>query len=452
MLIDHLLKVFQMNQEREAIIWKSASYNYLWLKKAIENWVGELGVRKIKQGNVVALQADYSPNAVALLIALTKLNCIVIPLTTKNKVKLEEYCKIAQVEFIITVDSDDNAEIEKLNMSVDHKIILEIKAKKHPGLIIFSSGSTGKSKAAVHDFVPLFEKFKISKRRTRVIAFLLFDHIGGLNTLFYTLFNGGCLITLENRTPKEVCEAIEKFNADALTTTPTFLNLLILSEIYNNYDLNSLRFVNYGTEVMPESTLLKLRTMLPNVRLSQAYGLSELGVLSTRSKSSDSLFIKFEGNEFNIRVVNGLLEIKAKSSMLGYLNAPSPFTNDGWFKTGDAVEIDGDYVRVLGRTSELINVGGEKVYPAEIENVIQNLDGVEQVSVYSEHNAITGQIVVAKIKLSSDEKLSQFKVRLHIFCKLYLTSYKIPQKIILTKTILHNDRFKKIRNSKEAIQ
>lgn len=55
--------------------------------------------------------------------------------------------------------------------------------------------------------------------------------------------------------------------------------------------------------------------------------------------------------------------------MLGYLNAASPFTDDGWFKTGDEVEQDGEWLRILGRRSEIINVGGEKVSPAEIEGV-----------------------------------------------------------------------------------
>ncbi len=450
MLIDHLLNIIETNGELEVMVWKSKTYTYSWLSKAIKDWNNFLEVKKIKPGSVVMLQGDFSPNAVALLIALIKLNCIIIPLTTKNLVKREEYCEIAQAEFLFEIDAKDHVEFIKLNFHADHhQLLKDLKTKASPGLVLFSSGSTGKSKAAVHNFIPLFEKFKNPKRRTRVIAFLLFDHIGGLNTLFYTLFNLGCLILVENRNPIDVCEAIEKYKAEALTTTPTFLNLFILSGVYKKFDMSSLRFINYGTEVMPEGTLKKLRSILPNVRLSQAYGLSEVGVLPARSKSSDSLFIKIDGEGFRTRVVNGLLEIKAKSSMLGYLNAPNPFTDDGWFKTGDAVEVDGDYMRVLGRTSELINVGGEKVYPAEIENVIQNIDGVEQVSVYSERNAITGQIVVAKVKLNSEEKPSDFRQQLHMFCKSYLPSFKIPQKIIFTNSMLHNERFKKIRISGE---
>lgn len=70
--------------------------------------------------------------------------------------------------------------------------------------------------------------------------------------------------------------------------------------------------------------------------------------------------------------------------MLGYLNAPSPFTDDGWFITGDSVEVNGEYLKILGRKSELINVGGEKVYPQEVENIILELGNVREVTVYGE--------------------------------------------------------------------
>ena len=98
---------------------------------------------------------------------------------------------------------------------------------------------------------------------------------------------------------------------------------------------------------------------------SQTYGLSELGILRSKSKGPDSLWVKVGGEGFETRVIEGLLEVKAKSAMLGYLNAPSPFTEDGWFKTGDSVLTDGEFIKILGRESEIINVGGEKVYPME---------------------------------------------------------------------------------------
>lgn len=79
-----------------------------------------------------------------------------------------------------------------------------------------------------------------------------------------------------------------------------------------------------------------------------------------------------------------MLQVKSVSTMIGYINAPSPFTIDGWLMTGDMVEVDGDYIKILGRKSELINIGGEKVFPAEVENVIQLMSGVEEVAVVGE--------------------------------------------------------------------
>jgi len=70
-----------------------------------------------------------------------------------------------------------------------------------------------------------------------------------------------------------------------------------------------------------------------------------------------------------------MLEIKAESVMLGYLNAPSTFAEDDWIKIVDVVEVDGEWLRILGRKSKIINVGGQKIYPAGVENIIQQMGG-----------------------------------------------------------------------------
>ena len=99
-----------------------------------------------------------------------------------------------------------------------------------------------------------------------------------------------------------------------------------------------------------------LNKIFPQVKILQTYGLIELGVLRSKSKKNDSLWVKIGGEGYKTRIIDGILQIQARSAMLGYLNAPSPFTEDGWFKTGDTVEVDGEYIKILGRKSEIINV------------------------------------------------------------------------------------------------
>ena len=445
MYIDFLLDVFRRNMEKDAIIWRDQAFSYGWLTKAIGRWTNRLKQEVVEPGAVVSLEADYSPNAVALMLALVERGCVIVPLTASVEKQKAKFREIAQVEIIIDVGEDDQARFKKTGVTARHAILETLKEKCHPGLILFSSGSTGRHKAIAHDYVALLEKFKVPRHSLRSITFLFFDHGGGINTLFYNLSNAGCVIAVADRSPDAVCAAIEKHRAQLLPTSPTFINLLLLSEAYKRYDLSSLQLVTYGTEVMPESTLKRFHELFPDVGLLQTYGLTEVGALRTKSRAVDSLWVKVGGEGYETRVADGMLEIKAKSAMLGYLNAESPFTKDGWLKTGDAVEVDGEYIRILGRQSEVINVGGEKVYPAEVESVLQLMDGVEDVAVSAEPNSIAGQIVTARVKLTTGEKVSDFRRRMHTFCRDRLPKFKIPPKVVLVDQAMHGERFKKIR-------
>jgi acyl-CoA synthetase (AMP-forming)/AMP-acid ligase II len=445
MFIDFLEKTFEVNHDRDAIIWRDTVYNYRWLLDRVHYWREALNHRGLSHGTITVLEGDFSPNSVALFLALIDHGCIVVPLTSSVGAEKNELVEIAQGELLFVIGADDDVTLGDLQHCATHELYSILRQNKHPGLVLFSSGSTGKSKAVVHDLARLLEKFKVPRRSLRIITFLLYDHWGGLNTMFYALSNGGCVVNVQDRNPDAVLSAIARYKVELLPTTPTFINLVILSESYCRHDLSSLRTVTYGTEPMPESTLKRFHELFPNVSLLQTYGLSEVGVLRSKSRSSSSLWVKVGGEGFQTRVVDGILHIKADSAMLGYLNAPNPFTEDGWLNTGDCVVTDGEYIKILGRKSEIINVGGQKVYPAEVESGIQEMDGVEDVAVSGEPNPITGQMVTARIKISTEESLSDFRNRMRAFCKGKLASYKIPQKVALVDKPLHGERFKKVR-------
>ncbi|MBR3622886.1 MAG: long-chain fatty acid--CoA ligase [Selenomonadaceae bacterium] len=443
MYIDFFLDRFRAKPNQEAMIWQDKIYTYGEFLAYVENDVATLR-QKISGGKVVGLEADFSPRAVSLLLALIGLNCIIVPLTANLGEKRKEYKETARVEIVISVKDDDTYTIQETGKKNSYELIDQLRHKNHPGLIIFTSGSTGKGKAAVHDFLPLLEKFKTERKPSRMIAFLLFDHISGINTALYA-FAGKCLLTVKTRSADAVCQAIERYKVNILPVSPSFLNLILLSESYKKYDMSSLKLVTYGTEPMLKSSLLRFCEIFPNVKIRQMYGLSETGIICAKSKSSDSLWIKIGGEDIKTRVMDGLLEIKTNTVMLGYLNAPSPFTEDGWFKTEDEVLVDGEYYRILGRRSEMINVGGQKVFPVEVESVIQEMEGVEDVSVSGEANQMLGNVVKARVKLTANETASDFKNRMRTFCKGKLEAYKIPQKVELVDHLMIGERLKKMR-------
>ena len=146
------------------------------------------------------------------------------------------------------------------------------------GLVIVTSGSTGKPKRILHDLDKLVDAHKSSKKALRTIAFLKFDHMGGFNTVLYTLSAGGTLIVPPSLGVVDVCRSIEKYKAELLPTTPSFINLLLAAGAHETYDLSSLKIISFGTEPMPDSLLERIKSAFPNVILKQTYGMSEIGV------------------------------------------------------------------------------------------------------------------------------------------------------------------------------
>jgi acyl-CoA synthetase (AMP-forming)/AMP-acid ligase II len=435
--------------DRPALVWRNETWSFTQLSDASDAWLGQLVQQGIKPGDTLAICGDYSPNVCALLIAALLNRNTIVPLASAGAQRWGQLMELAQVQFAVRFDSRDSSHVRDFRRAATHPLLRKVKERGAPGLVLFSSGSTGESKGSLLDVDRLLEKFELPRPAYRMLVFLLLDHIGGINTLLYALCHGGTIVTTEERSPDAVCAAIETHRIQLLPTTPTFLRMLLIADAIRRHDLSSLEIITYGTEPMPPSTLSAVRTALPRVRFKQTYGLSELGILPTQSRDSGSVWLKLGNTGFEHKIVDGVLWVRTPSAMLGYLNAPSPFDADGWFNTQDLVETDGEYIRVLGRKSELINVAGEKVHPTEIENVLLQLDNVKDVTVYGKPNPITGEVVAAKITTLVPEDANAFKRRVRQFCHTQLERYKTPAVIDVVVEDHYSPRFKKSRNQVE---
>ncbi len=442
--MDLLKRVLERCNDSPAIIVNDSATSHRELARLTQSYHASLVSAGLKPGTVVSFDGDYSASAVALLLALVELDAIVVPLSSDSKAQFEKFRTIAETELLVSIENG-NPVLTVTGRSSGHPHYEELRSRGAAGLVLFSSGSTGEPKAIVQDMDRLAGKFERPGKAQRMLIFLQLDHIGGINSLLYTVANGGTLVVPDARSPDAVGRAIALHDVELLPTSPTFLNLVLLSGAIERHDLSSLRLITYGTEPMPESTLERISRAVPGARLQQTYGLSELGILRSRSRDSNSLWMQVGGDEFETKIVDGRLWVRAESAMVGYLNADAPFDEDGFFDTGDRVEQDGDWIRVLGRDSDIINVGGEKVYPAEVESVLLEMPNVRDVVVFGEANPITGRHVVAKVQLDSDEAASEFKARMRRFCRGRVAPFKIPARVSVTEDATHNARFKRMR-------
>jgi len=236
--------------------------------------------------------------------------------------------------------------------------------------------------------------------------FLLFDHIGGINTLFFTLFNSGQIIIPYKRDVSEVVNDVQRFKIELLPTTPTFLRMLLFDDKLDIKKLKSLKIITYGAELMDSETLEKISSLLPWVNFRQTYGMSEIGILKIKSESNKSLWIKIGGEGVEKKIINKVLYLKTENKMIGYLNNKSPFDKAGWYNTNDLVETRQDgFIKIVGRNSQVISVGGLKILPSEIERIALKNKNIKYCKAYGKNNPITGQHVeiICEIKKNDQD-------------------------------------------------
>lgn len=434
------------DNDQTAIIYdgKKYSYNELYIKiKEIESFIKD----KIKSGEVVAILADYSFISIALFFALYENKNIIAPITSTSQKEIDGKLKESFSTKIINLENEKLV-ITNIKSEASHKIINDLQTSKCAGLILFSSGSTGAPKAMIHNLDTLVDSYGDKKQKQiNMLVFLMFDHIGGINTMLNILSMNATMIIPQNRNADDICKLIEEYKIAVLPSSPTFLNLILINRSYEKYDLSSLRMITYGTETMPEGLLNRLKSVFSKVKFLQTFGTSETGIAATSSKSSSSTFMKIDDENLEYKIVDNELWLRSKTQILGYLNrSMESFTNDGWFKTGDLVELDNEgFIKIIGRNKEIINVGGQKVLPSEVESVLLGMDEIEDCLVYGEQNAITGQSVSCDVVLKHGIDDSGFKILVRKFCKDKLDSFKIPTRVNVVQKTEFTERFKKSR-------
>jgi acyl-coenzyme A synthetase/AMP-(fatty) acid ligase len=246
-----------------------------------------------------------------------------------------------------------------------------------------------------------------------------------------------------SRSPADVAAAIARHRVAVLPASPTFLNLLLAAGV--TADLASLRVITYGTEPMPESLLARLKAAFPRVRFIQTFGTSETGITRTESPEAGSTFLRFDDPDLEWKVVDEELWLRSRTQVAGYLNASNErFTADGWFRTGDQVEPGPNgTLRILGRLGEAINVGGEKLMPAEVESVVLAVPGVADCRVRGEPHPLTGQTVAVEVvSPASDREALRSAIR--IACRERLARHKVPTRVTFVSSV-SGERMKKMR-------
>ncbi len=405
---------------------------------------GEAGV---KPGEIVVTPGAGSFEALAWLFGAAALGAVVAPLRPERRDEATGWGDFVTVAWQVHDGlvrgggGTPSAHAERL--------FGELRARAHPGLILATGGTTGTPKLVLHDLAALLAVVPVKTGRpSRTLPLMRFDHIGGLDMAWRALAGGQILVAPPAEiSPETVARSIALHRVEVLPATPSFLNLMLVADVARNHDLGSLRLVPYGAEPMPAGLLARLRAAWPQVNFVQRFGTSETGALPVRSTPA-GLELVAGGAGYNWKVIDGELWVQSPARALGYLSGPADGLEiAGWFKTGDLAEQGGDgVVRVLGRRTDVINVGGEKVRPDAVEAELSAHPAVADCRVFAVPNALLGQVVGAEVVWRGPEQDALAVKRILHEWTAALPNCHRPAVVRLVATIYTGGNFKKQRS------
>lgn len=291
-------------------------------------------------------------------------------------------------------------------------------------LLVLTTGTTGEPKGARHDWRRLLAA--ASGRKSAPGTRWLFAYnpyqFAGVQMLVHVLSVGGVLVVPVTNRPRHALDAMRAHAVTHVSATPTFWRFL-LAEL-RTVDASSLALqqITLGGEAVGERVLEELHRVFPEVPVSQVYAATEFGsAVSVRDGDIGlpaSVLERGPDADVRFKIVDDELWVSSRVGMTGYFGdgEPDGSADAPWRPTGDRVELRGDRIVFLGRTSETINVGGVKIHPLPIEDAIARVPGVRLVRVYGRKNPMTGQIVAADVVADDGFELDALEEAIKAAC------------------------------------
>ncbi|HKV46255.1 MAG TPA: class I adenylate-forming enzyme family protein [bacterium] len=323
-------------------------------------------------------------------------------------------------------------------------------------LLMYTSGSTGRPKGCMLSHSNTWWQARstartmLLDRSDRALVMGPLYHANALwGALLPMLFTGGSVVILRDFDRRRALEAIHTHRATFASGTPSMYSLLLADPEISRFDLSSIVLLECGSAPVPEELMSRIKATFP-CEVVETYGLTEAGanLLSPRWGVQKLGSTGLPVPDVEIRITPpddptrdcppgevGELWSRSPANALGYFKEPEltaqRFTEDGWVRTGDLMRRDEQgYCYFCGRTDDMISVGGENVYPKEVETIVLTHPAVDSVGVVPVPHAVKGEAPVAFVVLKPGAEATEDELKAHFLAR--GPAYAHPRRVFFT--------------------
>ena len=464
---------------KPALIFEGQVYTYSDLDEASNRVANGLSESGISRGDRVALFLPNIPSFVFVYLGIQKVGAVAVSINSGFKSdEVGFILKDSGARILVTtealrthVSADDTPDLirvliaegqtdtgadvslsELMDSASPEALTMDMQPDD-PAVILYTSGTTGFPKGAVlsHDNVVSNVNTCIStfdiQPKDKILLFVPLFHNFGQNAALLPSLGAGATILLHREFElKTILESIQRYDVTTFYGVPTIYTLLY--DEATAEQMQSVRRYISAAASLPSEVAAKWRDKF-QVAINEGYGLTESslacfnpcpdikpGSVGIPLAEIEVQTINAEGRE-TVPGELGEIAISGPGVMSGYWNRPVETTEairDGKFYTGDIGKLDDDgYLYIVDRVKDRVNVGGMKLYPSEVENIIYQHPGVLEAAVYGVPENVLGEQVVASVVLKPDQAVTDEEIM--DFCRQRIADFKVPGKIIFTDSL-----------------
>ena len=470
------------NPDKTAIVFGELRQPYAELDATVNRTANALAARGVRQGDRVALFAHNSHGFVVASLALARLGAIMVPINFMLGAEEVRYIlEHSEASAIIAEDAlvpvAEQAGAPALRVSIGESswesldVLMGHEDATEPAVVIgdddivaitYTSGTESRPKGAmltsrslIAQFVSCIVDGEMGAGDVEVHPMPLYHCAQLYCFLMPGLYLGATNVILPGADPAGILAAIEAEGATKLFCPPTVWIGLLRHAEFATWDLSSLRKGYYGASAMPVEVLREIATRLPDVRLFNFYGQTEMSPMATLLRPEDQLRKAGSAGKPSINVETqvvddddqplpagevGEIVHRSPHAMLGYWNDPEKTAEtfrNGWFHSGDLGVIDDEgYLSVVDRKKDMIKTGGENVASREVEETIYAHPAVQEVAIFGISDPRWIEAVTAAVVLRSGSQVTA--AELVAFCRERLAGFKVPKYIVLVDELPKN--------------